>query len=350
MNKFLLSLTLIALLANVRAGQAAPPPAQEPRLREGAPRPAQPPAAAAARAAKLNADLKTFTLRIVYIGDEEKPYYRLLLSVPVLPGKDRDNPFFQQARINQAQAGCIVERLAKDGCLDTALDGNRDRGPVPPKEPYYALVVRVEHGGDPSQFEEWLRLDSPLLYQRLDGLRQALDGDAARGLDLLIERLSGHRMAVQRTSAQPAATPPVDEQAVADLIRLLGDDRFAVREDATRKLIAMGKAIHPVLRARLQAAGLDAEIANRIRTVLDFRPPDPAARRSVTDPASGMTFTLSDDGAEVSATAGQKMMWRVRLAAPAAGLQLDGQFLVVLPQNAKYDLASGKCVWDPMPR
>jgi|GEM_PF-6502449 len=227
---------------------------------------------AAARTATLLGDLKTFTLQLNYSGQQDKPYYHLLLSVPPLPGKDRDNPFYRQARVTEQQAKAIIEYLLKNGYFDVALDGNRNRGPLPPKESYYSLALRVENDGNPVQFEEWLPLAKPLLYQRLDGLRGVLEGAAAKDMDLLIGRLAGHRKEATTQPAaatSPAATQPVDEKAVGELIRLLGDDAFAVREDATRKLLAMGKAIHPILKARLQEAGLDAEIAARIRTMVD---------------------------------------------------------------------------------
>jgi hypothetical protein len=158
-----------------------------------APGDAPPPGAiAAARAKKVAGEIRTFTLRLNYAGQEDKPFYRLLLSVPAIVGKDRDNPFHRQAQITEAQAGKIVGFLAKDGFFDTALDGNRNLGPVPPKEPYYALTVGIANGGNPIVFEEWLTF-RPLLIHRLDGLRKLLDGEAATGMDFLITRLSGYR-------------------------------------------------------------------------------------------------------------------------------------------------------------
>ena len=150
--------------------------------------PAAAPAEGNPRAQRLKGSLKDFTLRLVYHGDEDKPFYRLLLSVPKL-GPDPPSPFFRQAQITQTQAAKIVDRLAADGFFDVALDGNRNRGPLPPKQPYYSLTVRVENGGDPVQYEEWLTFDQPLL-RRLDGIRAVLEDEAARGMDLLLGRIS----------------------------------------------------------------------------------------------------------------------------------------------------------------
>ena len=152
---------------------------------------------ATTRSGKLLGDIKTFTLRLAYAGQQDKPYYHLLLSVPALPGNERDNPFHQQARITEAQAAKIIEFLNKDGFLTTALDGNRNKIPVPPKDPYYSLTVGVANGGNPILFEEWLTF-RPLLFQRLDGLQKLLDGEAAKGMDFLITRLSGHRRAMKQ--------------------------------------------------------------------------------------------------------------------------------------------------------
>ncbi len=157
----------------------------------------EPGSKAAARAAKLTADIGTFTLRLNYAGEEDKPFYRLLLSVPAVVEKERDNPFHQGARITEAQAAKIVEFLAKDGFCDAALDGNRNRGPVPPKEPHYTLTVGVANGGNPIVFEEWLTF-RPLLFQRLDGLQKLLDGEAAKGMEFLIARLNGYRRLLEK--------------------------------------------------------------------------------------------------------------------------------------------------------
>jgi formylglycine-generating enzyme len=61
---------------------------------------------------------------------------------------------------------------------------------------------------------------------------------------------------------------PVDEKAVAALIRLLADDSFAVREKATQDLDEMGEAAHPLLEAKVLEKGLDVEAAQRIRNIL----------------------------------------------------------------------------------
>ncbi len=65
-----------------------------------------------------------------------------------------------------------------------------------------------------------------------------------------------------------AATQPIDEKAVAALIAQLGAGNVKVREAATAKLIAMGKRIHPILRAKLEEKDLDPEVSARIQMVV----------------------------------------------------------------------------------
>lgn len=180
-----LAVVLSAVLVSRERAIAAPGDAPSPNAK------------AATRAAKLMGEIQTFTLRLNYAGQEDKPFYRLLLSVPALAGKDRDNPFQRQAQISGAQAGKIVEFLVKDGFFDVALHGNRNRGPAAPDEPYYTLTVGVANGGDTVQFEEWLTF-RPLLFQRLDGLRKLLEGEAATGMDFLNTRLSGFRRLLEK--------------------------------------------------------------------------------------------------------------------------------------------------------
>lgn len=144
------------------------------------------------RAAKLKTDLKTFTLRLDYHGAEDKPYYRLLLSVPVIKVAKDDSPFNQLTQITQEQAAKIVDHLATEGFLENALDGNRDRSPAEPTGPHYTLTVWVENGGDPVLYEQWLTWDAKML-SRFDAIRAVLDGQAGKQMDLLIGRLAGLR-------------------------------------------------------------------------------------------------------------------------------------------------------------
>src|SRR3954469_20075940 len=76
----------------------------------------QPTPEAAARAAKLAANVKTFQLRLNYHGEQDKPYYDLLLSVVPVPVAGA-NPFSPAVTITPAQAEKVIGQLAADGFL-----------------------------------------------------------------------------------------------------------------------------------------------------------------------------------------------------------------------------------------
>lgn len=146
------------------------------------------------RAKELKVNLKSFQLELSYNGPEDKPFYRLVLSVPPI-GDDRSNPFYRAIQIGEAQAGKLIDRLAQDGFLAHALEQPKRPQPTTPG---YTLTV--------GNLYEDLGWGLPML-KRLDGLRQVLDGDAAKAMDLLLARLSGLR---QQWEKADAAQPPAD--------------------------------------------------------------------------------------------------------------------------------------------
>ncbi len=174
----MITFVALALTSALRAAAPATQPATQPSNRT------------AARVEKLKADLKTFQLRLHYTGEQDKPFYNLLLTVPNPPERFRDDPFDPQVQITAKEAEKIIDHLAGDGFFDRALDGNRNASPAAPNGPYYTLMVWVDHNGEQDLVEEWLPVD-PSIFPHLDGLRKILDGEAAKSLDLLINRLSG---------------------------------------------------------------------------------------------------------------------------------------------------------------
>jgi hypothetical protein len=156
-------------------------------------------AKAAGRAAMLTRDAAHFSLVLIYHGPQDKPFYRLELHAgdAALPGE----PFTLRSKITEAQATAVIERLAVDGCLDAALDLNRNGSPAAPDGPYYGLMLRVDNGGSPDGVDEWLPLDQPTLAKRIDALRAVLEGEPRRNLDTLATRLG---LPVPPAAAAPA--------------------------------------------------------------------------------------------------------------------------------------------------
>ena len=137
---------------------------------------------ASARTKELKAGIKTFRLELNYNGQQDKPFYRLVLSMPPI-GCDRSNPFYRLVQVSEERAGKIIDHLGGDGFLTKAVDLRNKRLPRPTM-PGYTLTV--------GNFYEDLGWDLPML-KRLDRLREVVDGDAAKAMDLLLGRLSGWR-------------------------------------------------------------------------------------------------------------------------------------------------------------
>ena len=55
-------------------------------------------------------------------------------------------------------------------------------------------------------------------------------------------------LAASAAAQEPTARPTADARAIARLIRELGDGRYAVREEATRKLAEIGAAASRIVR------------------------------------------------------------------------------------------------------
>ncbi len=159
----------------------------------------QPSKQAAERAEILKAHVSTFSLTLDFNGQEEKPYYRLYLSVPEMNFKMEKNAFHQHVQITEDEAKKIIDQLVAGGFLDQAWKGGL-RTPIPPNGNYYTMMARVTGIDPPTQialYEEYLPF-SPAMFERFDGLRKALDGDAAKAMDFLLGRVSGERKEIQR--------------------------------------------------------------------------------------------------------------------------------------------------------
>ncbi|MCY2932427.1 MAG: hypothetical protein NTV86_23615, partial [Planctomycetota bacterium] len=113
---------------------------------------------------------------------------------------------------------------------------------------------------------------------------------------VLVVALTASRAVAQPASA-PATAPARGE--IGRLIRELGDDRWAVREEATRRLREMGPAAAQALREALQSA--DLEVKSRSRKLLD---------------------TLALGGESDLAVARQKVLWAFRKADYGAAVEV----------------------------
>lgn len=141
------------------------------------------------RAAQLKAAAKSFRLDVVYHGDQDKPYYRLTLSVPVVSQLAID-PFCPIVQITEEEAVKVIDQLAVEGFLDQAKE--KAPGQVADKGPCYTLSVRARDKAEAVQYSENLGWGLPM-YRRLESVRAVLPGTAAKSMDLVLARLEGHR-------------------------------------------------------------------------------------------------------------------------------------------------------------
>ena len=156
-------------------------------------------------------------------------------------------------------------------------------------------------------------------------------GKATTAMDEWLDRLAaGHR--AWRARAAPR---------VAGWIRQLGAKDWQERETATQNLINAGEDLaRAPLEAKAREPGNDPEVATRIERILaKFNVKE---GRSVTDRATGMTFSLSDDGSTITAARNGKIVWRTRMSGKAASLRLEGGKLVAQPGRFVFDTKTGR--------
>lgn len=147
--------------------------------------PDAPAAVAAKHAAALRADVKNFQLQLSYRGQSDKPYYNLLLSVQKVPVLQAD-AFFLSAQITEAEALGLIAHLETSGLLARAVDAKTTK--LQEQQPSYRLTATAGE----TQLITNLGWSLETL-KHLDDLRKLVDGEAAKRLDTLLARLSGHR-------------------------------------------------------------------------------------------------------------------------------------------------------------
>lgn len=182
------------------------------------------------RAEAMKADAKTFRLELNYHGEQDKPFYRLVVSVPAVVRR-RSSPFERIVQISEDAAKRIIDHLARDGFFDGAHStGELEKLP----EPCYLLTVRA---GD-LNLTEVLGWGLPMI-ERIDGLRDVLPAAGKKEMDFLLGRLSGLRK--QWEADQPALEANVgrddsrisftkqDDETIIDVTSEFGIDNATIK-------------------------------------------------------------------------------------------------------------------------
>lgn len=138
-----------------------------------------------ARADALKASTFPVGLRVIYHGSEDKPYYHLWLTTGPLP-PDIPEPWHLAVSVKKSEFNDIIDYLARQGYLGRAK--SYDMADPQYEGPTYTL--RVEHGK--GFYEDVLGWGLPML-KRMEGLKRVLNGRAREAMEVLLERLAGHR-------------------------------------------------------------------------------------------------------------------------------------------------------------
>ena len=140
------------------------------------------------RADRIKGSLDSFGLQISPKGENDKPFYRLLLSVaPLAASSEPRSQFDFMVRIKKEDAERLVNYLIRDEFfLETAYEVRADQE-FPPLAPYVQNYVVTLTSHKIRLWEDWGW--GHTLVKRLKGLRTVLRGEAAEDMDLLLARL-----------------------------------------------------------------------------------------------------------------------------------------------------------------
>jgi hypothetical protein len=173
-----------------------------------------------ARIDALHASIEDFKFTLLHLGEADKPYYHLTLSV--VATRKNENPFDQHFQISQDDAKRIVAHLADDDFLENASTAKDFTAPTEP-----AYVMRVSAGGTRlAQNLGW----NLQMCRRLDGLGSVLQGEPAAGLALLIARISGHRAEFENKASLAESFP-----IKGDGVRIFSEGECAVINVESRR-------------------------------------------------------------------------------------------------------------------
>ena len=155
---------------------------------------------------KRLATLKTcesLTAAFRYFGDQDKPFYQITYHLGDFARGGGENSFDRVTKLERADMLKFLDALAKDGFIATA--GDISTKDIKPAIGYsLTLTAKKKDGG--AEFKElgWqsikgdghVELYRPLgwdlkMIERLEALRPALSGEAAKDMDFLLGRLTG---------------------------------------------------------------------------------------------------------------------------------------------------------------
>ncbi|WP_254506556.1 hypothetical protein [Anatilimnocola floriformis] len=162
-----------------------------------------------ARRLKMLRTCESLTAAFRYFGDQDKPFYQITYHLGDFAAAG-DNSFDRVTKLDRDAMLKLLDALAKDGFIATA--GDISTKDIKPAVGYsLTLTAKKKDGG--AEFKElgWqsingnghVELYRPLgwdlkMIERLEALRPALDGEAAKDMDFLLGRLTGLKQQWQK--------------------------------------------------------------------------------------------------------------------------------------------------------
>jgi hypothetical protein len=153
---------------------------------------------------------ESLTTAFRYFGEQDKPFYQITYHLGDFDAGAGNNPFHRITKMDRDAMLRLLDGLAKDGFIAAAHDvSTKDFQPPPGYN--LTLTAKKTGGGDEFKALGWqaIKRDGHVeLYQafgwdlkmieRLERLERALDGEAAKNMELLLARLSGLKIEWQK--------------------------------------------------------------------------------------------------------------------------------------------------------
>lgn len=272
------------------------------------------------RVEAMKANAKALRLELNYHGEQDKPFYGLIVSVPPV-ALYPNRPFLRIMFVKEDEAIRIIDHLARNGFFDHAIDLRSNIKIPAPSMPGYSMK-RI--AGDISLYED-LAWGLPMIH-RLDALREVLPDNGMKEMDLLLGRLSGLRaqweaehpsfqVEVGREDSRISFTKE-DDKTIIDVSSEFGIDKATIRRRAdewTRPMIL-----------RLHLSGLEAFKASSGNVAVEW---------SVSSTGDHATRTSLVSGKRVAAIPKDSPYFsRVRIVGGNGKIPLKGGFFeVALP-------------------
>lgn len=152
---------------------------------------------------KMLRTCESLTAAFRYFGDQDKPFYQITYHLGDFDAGAGGNSFDRVTKLEREAMLKLLDALAKDGFIAAARDiTTKDIKPTIG----YSLTLTATKVGAGEEFKKlgWqaikgnghVELYQPLgwdlkMIERLEGLRPALSGEAAKDMDFLLGRLTG---------------------------------------------------------------------------------------------------------------------------------------------------------------